>query len=253
MNSKVLQDKIQGIENHQIEMRLLRKGEKQPEAVPSNGACQSSVSLKHYDQVNLHIYFSLINLSSLQLLCDLKCPGCTVRLQPPIYLCETGHSICRICHFTLNVCPICEKKMSDIRSHTLERLSNKFQFPCKNLRNGCNVRLPMELMKWHEEKCIFKKTSCFMGKVWHDCSWVGREDEWLSHCKEKHSQKILQNQENFELVWNCNSLNGPVLTYYLIQIYGETFNFYQIYEVKQGKLFIVINENYTVKFSINIS
>lgn len=55
MNSKVLQDKIQGIENHQIEMRLLRKGEKQPEAVSSNGACQSSVSLKHYDQVNLHI------------------------------------------------------------------------------------------------------------------------------------------------------------------------------------------------------
>lgn len=48
MNSKVLQDKIKGIESHQLEMRLLRKGEKHPEeAAP----CSSSVSLKHYDQV----------------------------------------------------------------------------------------------------------------------------------------------------------------------------------------------------------
>lgn len=81
-----------------------------------------------------------------------------------------------------------------------------------------------------------------MGKVWHDCQWVGREDEWLSHCKEKHTQKMLQNQENFELVWNCNTLcnnAGPVLSYYLVQNFGETFNFYQIYEVKHGKILIL--------------
>jgi hypothetical protein len=96
----------------------------------------------------------------------------------------------------------------------------------------------MELMKWHEEKCIFKKTSCFMGKVWNDCSWIGREDEWLNHCKEKHTQKILQNQEVFELIWNYDSLlnhSGPVEAYYLIQNYGETFNLYQIHEAKIGK------------------
>ena len=60
MNSKVLQDKIQGIESHQLEMRLLRKGETHPETVPSSasGGCQSSVSLKHYDQVNLHPHYS---------------------------------------------------------------------------------------------------------------------------------------------------------------------------------------------------
>lgn len=55
MNSKVLQDKIKSIEGHQTEMRLLKEGEKSHPgdhhpAVPS-GECQSSVSLKHYDQV----------------------------------------------------------------------------------------------------------------------------------------------------------------------------------------------------------
>jgi hypothetical protein len=78
-----------------------------------------------------------------------------------------------------------------------------------------------------------------MGKVWHDCHWVGREDEWLNHCKEKHDQKILQNQDQYELVWNSNSLRnnaGPVLAYYLILNFSETFNFYQIHDPKTCKL-----------------
>jgi Seven in absentia protein family len=175
------------------------------------------------------------------LLCDLRCPGCTIRLQSPIYLCASGHSLCRLCHISLTACPICSKEMTDMRSYTLERLSQKFQFPCKNLRNGCNVRLPMELMKWHEEKCIYKKTSCFMGKVWHDCVWIGKENEWLQHCKEKHSHKILQRQDVYELMWNYETLKdnaGPILTYYLIENFNETFNLYQIHEAKHGNTFI---------------
>lgn len=59
MNSKILQDKIQEIESHEIEMRLLRKNESKPDmnsgddkekaGLQSN---QPTVSLKHYDQVN---------------------------------------------------------------------------------------------------------------------------------------------------------------------------------------------------------
>ena len=63
MNSKILQDKIQEIESHEIEMRLLRKNESKSEmnsgdekekaALQSN---QPTVSLKHYDQVNFTCY-----------------------------------------------------------------------------------------------------------------------------------------------------------------------------------------------------
>lgn len=56
MNSKALQDKIQEIESHEIEMRLLKKNEqdmdfddsKEKAAITSN--CPT-VSIKHYDQV----------------------------------------------------------------------------------------------------------------------------------------------------------------------------------------------------------
>lgn len=149
----------------------------------------------------------------------------------------SGHSLCRLCRVSAKKCPVCESDLSNIRSYTLERLTGKFQFPCNNLRNGCSVRLPLELMKWHEEKCIYKKTSCFMGKIWHDCDWRGRENEWLQHCRQKHSQKILQKQECFELIWNFETLknnSGPIVAYYLIQNYGETFNLYQIHEAKHG-------------------
>ena len=59
MNSKHLQDKIQEIESHEIEMRLLRKNEKDKDmniddkekvALTSDSP---TVSLKHYDQVEL--------------------------------------------------------------------------------------------------------------------------------------------------------------------------------------------------------
>lgn len=90
-----------------------------------------------------------------------------------------------------------------------------------------------------------------MGKVWHDCHWIGREDEWLEHCKEKHGQKILQKQEEFEIMWNLETLKdnaGPILAYYLIQNYGETFNLYQINEAKHCKYLLSIALVITLKF-----
>jgi Seven in absentia protein family len=77
-----------------------------------------------------------------------------------------------------------------------------------------------------------------MGKIWHDCDWRGRENEWLQHCKQKHSQKIIPKHE-FELIWNFETLKnnaGPIIAYYLIRTYDETFNLYQIHEPKPATL-----------------
>lgn len=74
-----------------------------------------------------------------------------------------------------------------------------------------------------------------MGKIWHDCDWRGRENEWLQHCKQKHTQKILINSESHELIWNFDTLkhnSGPILAYYLIETGGDMFNLYQIHEAK---------------------
>lgn len=265
MNSLILQDKVREIKEEAEEMRLLKKSDElecqaHGEALTTVTKSYSTVSLKHYDQVSYGFEY-LLSICSysdlayiLKLLCDLRCPGCTKPLQPPIYLCFSGHSLCTICRLALKICPICREQVSDIRSKTLERLSGKFQFPCKNLRNGCMVRLPMELMKWHEDKCSFRKTSCFMGKVWHDCDWIGRESEWMAHCESKHPQKILKNKEKFELIWNYETLKdncGPIISYYLIQTFSETFNLYQIHEAKHSKNFFSLRTlvlSFKIKF-----
>lgn len=56
MNSKILQEKIQEIEDEAIEMRLLKRSEKSQDIVEGKekavSTSQCTVSLKHYDQVS---------------------------------------------------------------------------------------------------------------------------------------------------------------------------------------------------------
>lgn len=60
MNSKILQDKLAEIEDEAIEMRLLKRSEKNQDCADLKdrqiiSSSQSTVSLKHYDQVSVMI------------------------------------------------------------------------------------------------------------------------------------------------------------------------------------------------------
>ena len=58
-----------------VEMRL-KKGKDD-----NKSARDSVISMKHYDNI----------------LCDLRCPGCSLPLYVPIMICCAGHSICQKC------------------------------------------------------------------------------------------------------------------------------------------------------------
>ena len=71
-----------------------------------------------------------------------------------------------------------------------------------------------------------------------------RESDWLGHCKSVHTTKVLENGERFPMNWNFESIKnngGPIVAYYLIQVFNETFNLYQIHEVKTCNLFIILH------------
>lgn len=142
----------------------------------------SSISLKHYDSFlgDLRCPGELkkIDLNWKEFWEQFNSTGCANALTVPIKLCVNGHSLCKFCRIRLNSCPVCSDALTDIRSATLEKLVGKYQFPCVNLKNGCFVRLPFELMKKHEKNCIYKITKCFMGNVYQDCDWKGRESDW---------------------------------------------------------------------------
>ncbi|EAT42654.1 AAEL005826-PA [Aedes aegypti] len=205
---------------------------------PSNGrqdSASSSLGDKRKSVVYSDANFSITLHHYDSIISELKCPGCAQALYGPIYLCQTGHSICTQCSGRISACPLCRKKLTEMRNYTLEAIAAKVHFPCTHAARGCTVRLPLELLWWHKDRCGYKQIECFMGKVWEDCSWHGCEKDWIGHCVTEHQDKVY-NLPDIVLTWNyaadsqrCIALQS-VIAYYVIRAYGEYFNVYQIYD-----------------------
>lgn len=177
--------------------------------------CISMISTKHYDS----------------LICELRCPGCSKPMQAPIRLCISGHSVCDLCTKMLAKCPLCSKRFTETRSITLEAVSAKAEFYCSNAANGCLARLPLQVLNWHEKRCVYQKGDCFMGKVWDNCTWHGCEIDWIDHCISEHIERIFFKSE-VTIDWQCTyeEKPKPICAYYIFQVFNETFNLYQIWD-----------------------
>ncbi|XP_055619835.1 uncharacterized protein LOC129764608 [Toxorhynchites rutilus septentrionalis] len=206
-----------------------------PVSIVSEKSCDKRKSLVYSDglfSITLHHYDSIVS--------ELKCPGCAQPLYGPIVLCQTGHSICAQCPKRLSTCPLCRKKLTEMRNYTLEAIAAKVHFPCMHSSRGCTVRLPPQLIMWHKERCGFKQVECFMGKVWENCAWVGSDKDWMDHCITGHQDKVYSSPD-IVLTWNyaldsqkCIQLQS-VIAYYVIRAYGQYFNVYQIYDQNSRK------------------
>uniref|UniRef100_A0A182N8I5 RING-type E3 ubiquitin transferase n=1 Tax=Anopheles dirus TaxID=7168 RepID=A0A182N8I5_9DIPT len=184
------------------------------------GDGQFHITLKHYDSI----------------VSEVKCPGCAEPMDGPITMCATGHSICAVCRVKRGMCPLCGDRVTELRNYTLEAIVSKVQFPCKNALKGCAVRLPLQLLRWHRERCGYKLIECFMGKVWGACGWHGCERDWLAHCLEAHDDHVYR-ERCVELHWEYGAETGSraselqlVVAYHVLRAYDETFNLYQVYD-----------------------
>uniref|UniRef100_A0A182M2G9 RING-type E3 ubiquitin transferase n=1 Tax=Anopheles culicifacies TaxID=139723 RepID=A0A182M2G9_9DIPT len=184
------------------------------------GDGQFSITLKHYDSI----------------VSEVKCPGCAEPMDGPITMCSTGHSICAICRVKRGTCPLCGDRITELRNYTLEAIVSKVQFPCKNATKGCAVRLPLQLLRWHKERCGYKLIECFMGKVWGSCGWHGCERDWMAHCLEAHADHVYQ-EPTVELRWEFGAEANQraselqlVVAYHVLRAYDEAFNLYQVYD-----------------------
>ncbi|XP_050098960.1 uncharacterized protein LOC126579579 [Anopheles aquasalis] len=187
------------------------------------GAGPFTITLKHYD--------SLVS--------EVKCPGCAEPMDGAISLCATGHSLCHGCRHKCAQCPLCGAQFTELRNYTLEAIASKVQFPCGNAARGCTVRLPLQLLRWHRERCGYKLIECFMGKVWDGCSWHGCERDWLEHCVRTHSEQVYETPQ-LDLRWDYGAELAPVaprttqlqlvVAYYLARAHGEAFNLYQVFD-----------------------
>ncbi|KAH8240450.1 hypothetical protein KR038_003334 [Drosophila bunnanda] len=160
---------------------------------------------------------------------ELRCPGCAGAMKAPILLCKSGHSICEQCTRILLMCPLCKEAFTNSRSLTVEALCAKAHFRCGHASGGCQVRMPVVLLPWHEQQCMYKPMKCFMGRVWGECRWQGREVQWKEHLEQEHTDRLFRSN-SADLEWNLATRRKPLTGYYVFQAHDEMFNFYEIHD-----------------------
>ncbi|XP_066250037.1 uncharacterized protein [Euwallacea similis] len=149
-----------------------------------------------------------------EMLSELECPVCSEFMVPPIYICPTGHSVCSVCKIKVNICPSCRSIFGNGRNFTLEKLTLKVKYPCRNRDIGCGFVSTSENIKNHEKICDLAENPCIL-----KCGWKGLTPALHNHFLEKHKTQLLENNVPFPRDMRQDRNTG----YYFLYVMGELF------------------------------
>ncbi|CAH0550687.1 unnamed protein product [Brassicogethes aeneus] len=118
----------------------------------------------------------------------LQCPGCMSVMRPPIYQCNSGHSICNKCRGNVRSCPTCRGELGSVRNYGLESFTSNVKYPCKFKISGCKVTGAEGEIKKHEESCMVSIRKCPI------CPEFVNTNDISKHVEDKHRDCILKNK-----------------------------------------------------------
>jgi E3 ubiquitin-protein ligase SIAH1 len=118
-------------------------------------------------------------------LTELECRLCLEYMQPPIYLCLKGHSICRSCKPQLKLCPTCKTTFAPMRCLSLEKLSTKVDLPCRYKDSGCKAAMRGDSINEHQSVCPYGTYTCPF-----NCPGKCNRLSLVQHLKTKHKQTV---------------------------------------------------------------
>ncbi|PSN42343.1 hypothetical protein C0J52_08526 [Blattella germanica] len=150
----------------------------------------------------------------------LDCSVCSVDLMPPIWMCESGHSICSSCCDWISLCVICFSPITSTRNRNLEELANWAKYFCASYTRGCNARVPASLTKYHWRLCVYNIIRCPVRYI-QDCNWVGTKLKAKNHIMKCHTNEIC-----WEGVLKSKSLYNECIILFLDK---EVFIFYKFF------------------------
>nr|CAI5824029.1 unnamed protein product [Callosobruchus analis] len=93
----------------------------------------------------------------------LECPVCKNYMNSTVFICPTGHSLCKKCREMIKTCPLCNCTMGTTRNYALEDIAETLEVPCHNEYNGCQFvgqvaeTIQHEALCWYEEKTAATK------------------------------------------------------------------------------------------------
>ncbi|XP_030764222.1 uncharacterized protein LOC115888598 [Sitophilus oryzae] len=116
-----------------------------------------------------------------------ECPVCKSFMKPPIYQCQSGHSICNTCKPRLEKCPTCRAPFGMTRNYSLEGLTAGVSYPCIYHDLGCMMSLSPAEISRHEAVCPYKPYNCPLPQ----CTMSGSHDIITNHLQEFHSDHVV--------------------------------------------------------------
>lgn len=128
-----------------------------------------------------------------------ECPVCLDPVMPPIAQCVNGHLLCFPCRNQVDVCPLCRQSISNVRALAMEKVAEKFPYPCNYSDYGCTAK-PILLDKPdHEKTCEFRPCACvFVAEV---CKWTGPPKDMPAHIREAHKSLTIYRGEKIGFVY----------------------------------------------------
>ena len=164
------------------------------------------------------------------LLSDLECPVCMEYMVPPIQLCTNGHSICSRCRQSVQYCPTCRAKFSEIRCLALENIARSQKYPCANRLGGCIELFSIEHIAEHQAVCVYRKIKCPFQINWK-CSWKGFKSDLKEHAKAAHPECYFE-----ESTLRSSLFSDRILT--VLSCFGELFVHYK--RIQDGRLYCAV-------------
>ncbi|OEH78291.1 putative E3 ubiquitin-protein ligase SINAT1 [Cyclospora cayetanensis] len=115
----------------------------------------------------------------------LECGVCLERMQPPIYQCREGHTLCCNCQQRLTSCPTCRSPELNIRCRALELLAQCLtDIPCRFSNFGCPYTLKYSELQQHEARCLRRPLACLHADS--GCAFESTPQQLAEHLLQQH-------------------------------------------------------------------
>ena len=151
-----------------------------------------------------------MDVTSREVLEELKCPVCVEYMVPPIPMCQNGHNICNTCRQKVNQCPTCKEEFSQSRCWLLENVVQKIKFRCQYYKEGCEFVSTSQFIKSHEADCPHRPFNCpFAVVVTKNSCWSGHVSGMWDHILCEHTAFAVPEAEKFVLKLDC-ARPGPL-------------------------------------------
>lgn len=151
---------------------------------PLNGSNDSSDAIRSKTTM-------VVDALEQSILSELDCPVCYECMVPPIYQCETGHSVCDNCKPKITECPLCKLPVKDTRNFGLEKITGCIKYYCKYRDFNCSFNSSVNEIKQHEALCKFGPYNCPF-QEYNCCSWKGNLNDIMEHARFSHSDNVLE-------------------------------------------------------------